>query len=185
VSEPPDAHIVPDLVVVMGVAGSGKTTLARGLARRLRWEFCEGDELHPPANVATMSRGQPLTDEDRRPWLEAIGRWMDGRLAEGSPGVLTCSALRRAYRDLLRDGRPGVAFCHLTATADLLRSRLERRRGHYLPSSLLPSQLATLEPLGPDEPGVTLSAAGSPASVLAEALRRLGLEHWDATRGLD
>ena len=166
----------PVLVIVMGVSGSGKTTLATGIARRMGWDFQEGDELHPPENVAKMSRGEPLTDEDRRPWLEAIGRWLDARIASGSSAVLTCSALRRTYRDFLRDGRPGVVFCHVMAGADLIRRRIEERRGHYMPPSLLPSQLATLEPLGDDEPGVTVSAEGRPEDVLEAALERLGLE---------
>jgi gluconokinase len=166
----------PDFVVVMGVSGSGKTTLAESLAERLGWEFQEGDDLHPPENVAKMSRGEPLTDEDRRPWLEAIGRWLDGRRAAGSHAVVTCSALRRSYRDLLRVDRPRLVFCHVTASAELIAHRLEHRRGHYMPASLLPSQLATLEPLGADEPGVTVSADGSPEQVLAEALHGLRLD---------
>jgi gluconokinase len=164
----------PDFVVVMGVSGSGKSTLAKGLAERLRWPFQEGDELHPRSNVAKMSRGEPLTDDDRRPWLEAIGQWLDDRAAEGAHGVVTCSALRRSYRDLLRDGRPGVAFCHVTASAELISERLEQRRGHYMPASLLPSQLATLEPLESDEPGITFSGDGSPEALVSDALRRLG-----------
>jgi gluconokinase len=168
---------MPDLmlVIVMGVSGSGKTTLAEALAQRLGWTFQEGDELHPRANVEKMSRGEPLTDDDRRPWLAAIGHWLDARVAAGEGAVLTCSALRRAYRDLLREGRPSVRFCHVEVPEAVLRERLERRRGHYMPASLLPSQLATLEPLGDDEPGVTVSAEGDPADVLAEALGALGL----------
>jgi gluconokinase len=165
----------PVCVVVMGVSGSGKTTVARGLATRLNADFLEGDDLHPPANVAKMARGEPLTDEDRWPWLEAVGDWIDERRAAGSASVVTCSALRRAYRERLRENRPGVRFCHVSASEATLQSRLEERRGHYMPASLLPSQLATLEPLDPDEPGVTVSAEGSPDDVLAEALRRLGL----------
>jgi gluconokinase len=166
----------PDFVVVMGVSGSGKSTLARGLAQRLGWQFQEGDELHPAANVAKMSRGEPLTDGDRRPWLEAIGRWLDERSAQGVRAVVTCSALRRSYRDLLREGRPGVVFCHVTASEELISDRLEHRRGHYMPASLLPSQLSTLEPLEPDEAGITVSADGSPDAVLDQALRGLGLD---------
>lgn len=163
-------------VVVMGVSGSGKTTLAQGLADRLHWPFQEGDELHPRANVEKMSRGEPLTDDDRRPWLDAIGRWLDERAAAGESAVLTCSALRRVYRDRLRDGRPGVRFCHVVASAQTIRDRLEHRRGHYMPPSLLPSQLATLEPLADDEPGVTVTADGEPDDVVDEALELLGLD---------
>jgi gluconokinase len=166
-------------VVVMGVSGSGKTTLGQGIADRLQWRFQEGDELHPRANVEKMSRGEPLTDEDRWPWLDAIGRWLDERAEAGENAVLTCSALRRTYRDRIRDGRPGVRFCHVVASAETLRDRLEHRRGHYMPASLLPSQLATLEPLGDDEPGVVVEAAGEPSDVLGEALRALDLSEGD------
>jgi gluconokinase len=163
------------IVVVMGVSGSGKTTLGQGIAARLGWPFQEGDDLHPAANVEKMARGEALTDDDRRPWLEAVGEWMDERRAVGASAVLTCSALRRSYRDLLRRGRPEVRFCHVTVDPDMLRRRLEARRGHYMPPSLLPSQLATLEPLAADEPGVTLSGDGPPDAVVAEAVRLLGL----------
>lgn len=168
----------PVFIVVMGVSGSGKTTLAQGLGRRLGWVVQEGDDLHPAANVEKMSRGEPLTDQDRWPWLDALGKWLDARAAEGASGVLTCSALRRVYRDRLREGRPGVRFCHVVAPATTLRDRLEAREregAHYMPASLLPSQLATLEPLAPDEPGVTVRAEGGPDAVLEEALRALGL----------
>ena len=166
----------PVFVVVMGVSGSGKTTLAEGIAARLHWRFQEGDDLHPRANVEKMSRGEPLTDDDRRPWLDAIGRWLDERAAAGESAVLTCSALRRAYRDRLREGRPGVRFCHVVVSAETLRDRLERRRGHYMPPSLLPSQLATLEPLDDDEPGVTVPADRQPEDVLEDAIELLGLD---------
>jgi gluconokinase len=165
----------PVFVIVMGVSGSGKTTLGKGIAEHLHWQFQEGDELHPRTNVEKMSRGEPLTDEDRWPWLEAIGRWIDARADAGESAVLTCSALRRTYRDRLRSGRPGVRFCHVLASAAAIRERVERRRGHYMPASLLPSQLQTLQPLEEDEPGVTVSAEGDQAAVLAEALRALGL----------
>jgi gluconokinase len=170
------------IVVVMGVSGSGKTTLARGIAQRLGWDFLEGDELHPSANVDKMAAGTPLTDEDRRPWLEAIGAWIDERVATGTSAAITCSALRRSYRDLLRAGRPGVRFCHVTADAGLIAERVGHRRGHYMPPSLLPSQMATLEPLAADEPGITVSSAGSADEVLAEALGRLGLDRTDGAR---
>jgi gluconokinase len=168
----------PVFVVVMGVSGSGKTTVAEGIAAHLHWRFQEADELHPRANVEKMSHGEPLTDEDRGPWLDAIGDWLDARVQAGEDAVLTCSALRRTYRDRLRSGRPGVRFCHVTVSDETLRQRLSHRRGHYMPASLLSSQLATLEELADDEPGVTVSAEGEPADVLAEALRALGLsEH--------
>jgi gluconokinase len=172
----------PRFVVVMGVSGSGKTTLARRIARQLGWDLLEGDEVHPRANVEKMAAGVPLTDSDRRPWLDAIGAWMDDRAAAGTSGVVTCSALRRSYRDLLRENRPGVRFCHVTADPELLARRVEGRRGHYMPSSLLPSQLATLEPLAADEPGVTVSTGGSARATLADALRRLGLDGGEPVR---
>ena len=158
----------------MGVSGSGKTTLARGIADRLGWRFAEGDDLHPRANVEKMSRGEPLTDEDRWPWLDALGAWLDEQQAAGESAVLTCSALRRVYRDRLRRGRPRLVFCHVTASPEVLQDRLQHRRGHYMPASLLPSQLATLEPLDDDEPGFTVDAQGDPDDVLREALSALG-----------
>jgi gluconokinase len=163
-------------IVVMGVSGSGKTTLARGIADRMGWEFLEGDELHPAANVEKMSAGIPLDDEDRWPWLRAIGAWIDERAEAGHSGVLTCSALKRAYRDLLADGRPGVRFCHVQVDAHVIEERIAARRGHYMPPSLLPSQLKTLEPLAPDERGVVVSADSDPEEMVREAMRRLDLD---------
>jgi gluconokinase len=171
---------LPVFVVVMGVSGSGKTTLGEGIAERLHWRFQEGDDLHPRANVEKMSRGEPLTDEDRWPWLDAIGEWLDERTRADENAVITCSALRRSYRDRLRTGRPGVRFCHVDVPEEVLRDRLEHRRGHYMPASLLPSQLATLEPLADEEPGVVVSAEGDPDDVLAEALEALGLSEGES-----
>ncbi|SDF19403.1 gluconate kinase, SKI family [Blastococcus aurantiacus] len=161
-------------VVVMGVSGSGKTTVAERLAERLEWEFAEGDEFHPRANVEKMAAGQPLDDDDRWPWLRIIGGWIDQREATGRSVVLTCSALKRSYRDLLREGRPSVWFAHVTVDAEVLRTRLEGRKGHYMPASLLESQLATLEPLQPDEAGAEISGAGSPDAVVDGLLTALG-----------
>lgn len=165
----------PDAIVVMGVSGSGKTTVALGIARAMGWRFAEGDEFHPQANVDKMARGEPLTDEDRWPWLRLIGDWVSETVSRGESAVVTCSSLRRAYRDLLREGRPEVRFCHITGDADLIEERMERRTGHYMPPSLLPSQLSTLEPLEADEPGVVVSTEGTPEQVLDRALRALGL----------
>lgn len=164
-------------VVVMGVSGSGKTTVAEALAERLDWEFAEGDDFHPRANVEKMAAGQPLDDDDRWPWLRTIGGWIDQREATGRSVVVTCSALKRSYRDLLREGRPSVWFAHVTVDAELLRERLGARKGHYMPASLLDSQLATLEPLAPDEAGADISGAAAPGEVVDElvaALRSAG-----------
>src|SRR5262249_43293191 len=122
-----------------------------------------------------MTRGEPLTDEDRRPWLDAISHWLDECTAAGENAVLTCSALRRSYRDRLRAGHPGLRFLHVVVSPETLQQRLEHRHGHYMPASLLPSPLATLEPLQDDEPGVVVPAEGEPDAVLAAALRALDL----------
>jgi len=165
----------PDVVIVMGVSGSGKTTLAKGISVVMGWEFAEGDAFHSEANVAKMRGGEALTDEDRWPWLESIGSWISAKEAAGESAVVTCSALRRVYRDLLRRDRPHVRFLHVTAAPDVIRDRMEHRPGHYMPPSLLPSQIATLEPLGDDEPGISVSNEGTAAQVLDRALSALGL----------
>jgi gluconokinase len=160
-------------LVVMGVSGSGKTTVAQRVAQRLGWVFAEGDDFHPPANVAKMRAGHPLTDEDRWPWLRTLADWIGAREAAAEDAVLTCSALKRAYRDVLADGHPSVRFVHVTASDDTIRRRLEHRRGHYMPASLLTSQLAALEPLQPDEPGLTLPGDGDPDDVVSDLVARL------------
>jgi gluconokinase len=164
------------MVVVMGVSGVGKSTVAKGMSTLLGWTYAEGDDFHPEANVARMASGHPLTDEDRWPWLRAIGEWMSGEIAAEHSAVVTCSALRRAYRDLLRAGRPEVVFCHLVAGQDLINDRMSHRTDHYMPASLLPSQLDTLEPLEPDEPGVVVSVEGGEAQVVARAVTALRLD---------
>ena len=178
---PPPTRPTPDIVVVMGVSGTGKTTVAKGISTIMGWEFAEGDAFHPAANVAKMASGHPLTDEDRWPWLALIGDWITAKEDAGESAVVTCSALRRVYRDVLRAGRPGVRFLHLTLDPTALQDRLEHRAGHYMPASLLPSQLASLEPLGDDEPGVEVSSAGTPPVVLHRALHVLGLKDPAAT----
>src|SRR6478609_9611097 len=149
--------------------------VAKGIAVSMNWLFAEGDAFHPEANVEKMHSGVPLTDEDRWPWLRLIGDWMSGQEDAGVSAVVTCSALRRVYRDLLREDRPAVRFCHVTSPESTIADRLDHREGHYMPPSLLPSQLATLEPLEDDEPGVTVSGAGSETEVLDRVLHALGL----------
>jgi gluconokinase len=165
----------PDIVVVMGVSGSGKTTVARALATAMGWQFAEGDDFHPAANVAKMRSGHPLTDEDRWPWLEAVGAWIGARESAGESAVVSCSALRRAYRDVLRRDRPDVRFLHIVVSSEVIHDRMEHRADHFMPASLLASQLATLEPLQPDEPGVVVTNEGTATDVLDRGLVALGL----------
>jgi gluconokinase len=162
-------------IVVIGVAGIGKTTVARLLAERLSVPFAEGDDFHSPADIAKMSAGTPLDDADRQPWLESIGHWLHERDAAGSGGVVTCSALKRRYRETLRAACPGVVFLHLTASRELLADRISRRTEHFMPTSLLDSQLAALEPLGPDEQGASLDASPDPHTVAKTAVDLLPL----------
>lgn len=163
-------------VVVMGVAGSGKTTLALELRRRLGWPYAEADEFHPRANIEKMSAGMPLTDEDRRPWLAALRDWLTAQATAGRSTIVTCSALRLAYRDALRSADGRVRFVHLTADAGLLAERMAHRGGHFMPPALLPSQLATLEPLVAGEDGIALVVDVPPAEVAERAIVALGLE---------
>lgn len=163
-------------VVVIGVSGSGKSTVAAGLVERLGWQFAEGDDLHPRSNVEKMAAGHPLDDDDRWPWLRTIAAWIGEHEQAGRSAVVTCSALKRSYRDLLRDGHPSVWFAHVTADAELLRHRIERRTGHYMPASLLESQLAILQPLAEDEPGAEISGSGAQDVVLDEVLAALRRE---------
>jgi carbohydrate kinase (thermoresistant glucokinase family) len=162
-------------VVVMGVAGCGKSTLAERLAAELHWPLAEGDAYHPPANVAKMTAGVPLGDADRAPWLAALAEWIAAREAAGTSSVLACSALKRAYRDVLRRGAPRVRFVHLAGSFELLAARLGGRTGHFFPRELLASQLATLEPLASDEDGVEIAAARDRDTQMRLALRSLGL----------
>jgi gluconokinase len=163
----------PQILVMMGVSGSGKSTAADILADRLGWDFVEGDDLHPPVNVAKMRAGEPLTDEDRWPWLEVISTWITEHLRRARPGIVTCSALRRVYRDRLF--QPGVVFVHLHGPRALLAERMGERKGYYMPATLLDSQLQTLEPLQPDEQGIVVSIEGSTEQQAEEILRRLHL----------
>lgn len=157
-------------VVVMGVAGSGKSTVAARLAARLGCELAEADAFHSPANVAKMSAGIPLDDEDRRPWLAEIAAWIRERDQAGRSAVVACSALKRAYRDVLRAASPHVVFVHLAAAPELAAARVQGRAGHFMPESLVASQYAALEPLEPDERGVTVAAGGAIEDVVEDAL---------------
>jgi gluconokinase len=164
-------------VVVMGVSGSGKTTVGELLAKQLGWRFIEGDRLHPPANVEKMRQGIPLTDADRAPWLDRIGEELKNWAAEGRSGVLTCSALRRAYRDRIRSARPDVRFVYLKGSEALIEARVAARKHEYMPASLLRSQFDTLEEPTSDEPGVvTVDAGGSAEKEVAAVIAALGLE---------
>jgi gluconokinase len=156
----------------MGVSGVGKTTVASGLADALGVEYAEGDKFHPQANIDKMSAGTPLDDEDRWPWLESLARWTGEEHAAGSTTVVTCSALKRSYRDVLRRGAPGTFFVHLSGSEELIRSRIEGRE-HFMPASLLRSQFDTLEPLQPDEAGVELDVTMSPEEIVRRALTAL------------
>ncbi|MFI7018086.1 gluconokinase [Streptomyces sp. NPDC050164] len=157
----------PHVVVVMGVAGTGKTTIGPLLAARLGVPYAEGDDFHPQANIDRMSAGTPLTDEDRGPWLDAIGAWAHGRAGLG--GVVSCSALKRSYRDRLRAAAPGVVFVHLTGDRALIEDRMSHRQGHFMPTALLDSQFATLQPLQADEAGVDVDVSGSPEEITERA----------------
>jgi gluconokinase len=156
-------------VVVMGVSGSGKSTVGAALAQRLRVPFADADDFHPPENIAKMTAGQPLDDHDRHPWLEAIGAWLADH-PDG--GVMSCSALKRKYRDQLRHHSSGVVFLLLQGTPEVIRQRQSSRAGHFMPSSLLNSQFATLEPLAPDERGAVIDVDQSVDAIVDEYV------HW-------
>ncbi|MEV4811723.1 gluconokinase [Micromonospora avicenniae] len=162
-------------VVVMGVSGAGKTTVARGISEATGLLFAEADEFHPAENVARMRAGVPLDDAARLPWLRELAGWMAARAAEGRSTVLACSALRRSYRDVLRQGPPGVDFVHLDGSAEVIRDRMARRTGHFMPASLLESQLATLEPAEPDESVLVLDVSLSPEQLVTAAVNGLDL----------
>ena len=163
----------PIVLVVMGVSGTGKSTVAEMLAGRLGWDLEEGDDLHPAANVAKMTAGEPLTDDDRWPWLATISAWIQDHTSSDAPGIITCSALRRVYRDRLRG--PGVAFVHLDGSKEDISALLGKRTDHFMPSSLLDSQLATLEPLQADERGVVIPLQKDPEDEVLQIINRLRL----------
>jgi gluconokinase len=161
-------------VVLMGVTGSGKSTVLPHLVERMHAAAAEGDSFHSVANVEKMRSGVPLDDDDRWPWLRSIGAWIGDRERDAVDAVVTCSALRRRYRDALRAGHPSVRFVHLLVSSAALEERLAARSGHYMPASLLESQLETLEQLTPDEPGFEIDADRPPDLLAEEIARRLG-----------
>ncbi|MCA1218891.1 gluconokinase [Streptomyces sp. 8L] len=159
------------VVVVMGVSGTGKTTVGPLVAEALGVPYAEGDAFHPPRNIAKMTAGHPLDDEDRWPWLDAIGRWAHERAGHG--GVVSSSALKRVYRDRLRAAAPGAVFLHLTGDRELIEKRMAERKGHFMPSTLLDSQFAALQPLAEDERGVAVDVSGSPHEIAERAVAAL------------
>lgn len=163
----------PCALVVMGVSGSGKSTIADWLAVRMGWRYEDGDKFHPSGNVAKMSAGQPLTDEDRWPWLQAIADEIDRLSGTGQRAVVACSALKRAYRDILVHGRDDVRIIFLNGTQDLIASRLAARKGHFMPPGLLASQFKTLEPPRPDERPITVSIDAPVEAIVDDIVSQL------------
>jgi carbohydrate kinase (thermoresistant glucokinase family) len=163
----------PMILVAMGVSGSGKTTIGSLLANTLGWQFQEGDTLHPPENVAKMSAGIPLSDADRLPWLQKIAEVIDGWRARGESGVVTCSALKRSYRNIIIGDRPGVRLLYLKGSPDLIRQRMAARHGHFMPTALLDSQFSILEDPSPDENPIVVDIGGEPQEIAREIACRL------------
>src|SRR5476651_390309 len=171
----------PCALVVMGVSGSGKSTIADKLAERLGWTYEDGDKFHPASNVAKMSAGHPLTDEDRWPWLQAIADEIDRVCEAGERAVIACSALKRAYRDILVHGRSDVRMVYLNGSQELIASRLAQRKGHFMPPGLLASQFKTLEPPDESEHPVTVSIDGSVDAIVDDIVSQLGLTPADSS----
>ncbi|MEV5646886.1 gluconokinase [Nocardia sp. NPDC052254] len=171
---PTSSETAKPCVVVIGVSGTGKTTTARLLAERLGLPFADADDFHSAANIAKMTAGVALSDADREPWLASVGRWLHDRESRGSGGVLACSALKRRYRDVLRAAAPDTVFLLLVAERELLTRRMSHRHGHYMPVSLIESQLAALEPLDESERGLTLRADRPPELLTDQAAAFLG-----------
>jgi len=171
----PQRLALPVVLVLMGVSGSGKTTVAKLIADRLDWAFEEGDALHPPANVAKMAAGHPLDDDDRAPWLAKVADWVDARLDGGESGVITCSALKRKYRALIDRRGQGVEFVYLHGSRELIAERLATRQGHFMPSSLLASQFETLEEPAADEPVIRVEIGATPDAIADDVMAALGL----------
>lgn len=171
-----EAAEIPCALVVMGVSGSGKSTIADKLAERLGWAFEDGDRFHPASNVAKMSAGHPLTDEDRWPWLQAIADEIDRACKASKRAVIACSALKRAYRDILVHGRNDVRIVFLNGTEDLIAGRLAARKGHFMPPGLLASQFRTLEPPDESENPVTVSIDASVDAIVEDIVSQLRLD---------
>jgi gluconokinase len=163
----------PLVLVLMGVSGCGKSTVAGLLAGRLGWDFEEGDDLHPAANVEKMASGHPLDDEDRWPWLANVAEWIGERTDAGRPGIITCSALKKSYRDVLRGER--VVFVYLAGTREQIARRLAARHGHYMPASLLDSQFDALEPPTPEESSITVEVGAGSSVESDQIISRLDL----------
>ncbi len=164
------------VVLIMGVAGSGKSTVGKLLADKLGWAYVDADDLHPPANVAKMASGVALTDADRRPWLAVIGAWMNERQASQQPAIVTCSALKRSYRDSLREYRPDLRLVYLRGDRDLISSRLAARHRHFFPRGLLNSQFAELEEPGADEDALVIGIEENLATSVNQIIKRLDLK---------
>ncbi len=164
---------MPCALILMGVSGSGKTTIGETLAQRIGWAYEDGDKFHPKSNVAKMSAGQPLTDEDRWPWLQAIADEIDRVCAAHEPAVIGCSALKRAYRDILLHGRSDVRIVYLKGSQQLIAGRLAHRKGHFMPAGLLKSQFETLQPPGADENPITVSIDASVDAVVDDIVHQL------------
>lgn len=170
----------PVVLVVMGVSGCGKTTVAALLAGRLGWPFEEGDALHPPANIEKMKAGHPLDDNDRAPWLEKVADWVGERLDAGGSGLITCSALKRSYRDTIDRRGSGVVFVYLHGSYETIAARLAARHGHFMPTKLLDSQFADLQEPGADEPAIRVDVGPAPSEIADTVIKMLGL---DITKG--
>ncbi|MGX5775985.1 gluconokinase [Methylorubrum zatmanii] len=164
----------PTVLVVMGVSGSGKSTVAALLAETLGWPFVDGDDFHTPESVARMRAGHPLDDAARAPWLGRIRAWIDARLAAHEPGIVACSALKRAYRRALTGDRPDVRIVFLEGSRSVIQGRVQARHGHFMPASLLDSQFAALEPPGQEENPITVGIEDGPDAIVAAVLTRLG-----------